>query len=97
MTRSLYQDDDIKGYVKKILDEANLEEITMKTVCKEVYAQFPGHDLTAKKEFIKATVKSVGDPCKSLFSVSSYLQPFALLLAADRHVNRRTPRRKDLN
>ena len=53
------QDDDIKGYVKKILDEANLEEITMKTVCKEVYAQFPGHDLTHKKEFIKATVKSV--------------------------------------
>lgn len=45
--------------MKKILDEANLEEITMKTVCKEVYAQFPGHDLTSKKDFIKATVKSV--------------------------------------
>lgn len=45
--------------MKKILDEANLEEITMKTVCKEVYAQFPGHDLTQKKDFIKATVKSV--------------------------------------
>lgn len=45
--------------MKKILDEANLEEITMKTVCKEVYANFPGHDLTPKKEFIKATVKSV--------------------------------------
>lgn len=62
MTPFFVQDDDIKGYVKKILDEANLEEITMKTVCKEVYAQFPGHDLTHKKEFIKATVKSVGDP-----------------------------------
>ena len=53
------QDDEIKGYVKKILDEANLEEITMKTVCKEVYGRFPGHDLTHKKDFIKATVKSV--------------------------------------
>lgn len=31
----------------------------MKTVCKEVYANFPGHDLTPKKDFIKATVKSV--------------------------------------
>lgn len=80
MTRSLYQDDDIKGYVKKILDEANLEEITMKTVCKEVYAQFPGHDLTAKKEFIKATVKSVGDPCRSL-SLRSVLTYSPLLFS----------------
>lgn len=55
--------------MKKILDEANLEEITMKTVCKEVYAQFPGHDLTSKKDFIKATVKSVrGTLRSSLFS-----------------------------
>lgn len=96
MTSIFVQDDDIKGYVKKILDEANLEEITMKTVCKEVYAQFPGHDLTHKKEFIKATVKSVGDP--DLVQISQFSQPcpVPLLIAADRHVNRRA-RRVDLN
>lgn len=54
-----FQDEEIKGYVKEILDEANLEEITMKTVCKQVYAKYPDFDLTDKKDFIKATVKSV--------------------------------------
>lgn len=52
-------DDDIKNYLKDILSEANLEEITMKTVCKKVYAKYPQHDLTHKKDFIKQTVKSV--------------------------------------
>lgn len=55
----LFQDDEIKSYVKEILDEANLEEITMKTVCKEVYAKYPQFDLSNKKDFIKQTVKSV--------------------------------------
>jgi len=41
------------------LDKANLEEITMKTVCKQVYAKYPDFDLTDKKDFIKATVKAV--------------------------------------
>lgn len=54
-----FQDDEIKSYVKEILDEANLEEITMKTVCKEVYAKYPQFDLSNKKDFIKQTVKSV--------------------------------------
>lgn len=54
-----YQDDDIKKYVKEILDKANLEEITMKTVCKQVYAKFPQFDLSHKKDFIKTTVKSL--------------------------------------
>ncbi|XP_053679610.1 protein DEK isoform X2 [Anopheles nili] len=52
-------EDDIKEYLKEILDEANLEEITMKTVCKKVYAKYPQHDLSHKKDFIKATVKSL--------------------------------------
>jgi protein DEK len=52
-------DDDIKTLLKDILAEANLEEITMKTVCKKVYAHYPNHDLSARKDFIKATVKSV--------------------------------------
>ncbi|XP_053668412.1 protein DEK [Anopheles marshallii] len=52
-------EDDIKEYLKEILEEANLEEITMKTVCKKVYAKYPEHDLSHKKDFIKATVKSL--------------------------------------
>jgi protein DEK len=52
-------DEDIKNYLKDILSEANLEEITMKTVCKKVYAKYPQHDLSHKKDFIKQTVKSL--------------------------------------
>lgn len=56
----ILQDEQIRNYVKEILDKANLEEITMKTVCKQVYAKYPDFDLTDKKDFIKATVKAVG-------------------------------------
>lgn len=56
-------DDDIKKLLKDILAEANLEEITMKTVCKKVYAHYPNHDLSQRKDFIKQTVKSVS--CKT--------------------------------
>lgn len=52
-------DEDIEKLLKDILAEANLEEITMKTVCKKVYAHYPNHDLSLKKDFIKQTVKSV--------------------------------------
>jgi protein DEK len=45
--------------VKKILDGANLEEITMKTVCVKVYAQYPKFDLSDRKAFIKETVRKV--------------------------------------
>lgn len=55
----LFQDEEIKSYVKEILEGANLEEITMKTVCKQVYAHYPDFDLSHKKDFIKSTVKSV--------------------------------------
>lgn len=55
---SRVQDDEIKKYVKQILEGANLEEITMKTVCKQVYSHYPDFDLAHKKDFIKATVKS---------------------------------------
>ena len=55
----ILQDEEIKKYVKQILDGANLEEITMKTVCKQVYGRYPDHDLTHKKDLIKTTVKSV--------------------------------------
>lgn len=31
----------------------------MKTVCEQVYGKYPQFDLSHKKDFIKATVKSV--------------------------------------
>uniref|UniRef100_T1J8V0 Protein DEK n=1 Tax=Strigamia maritima TaxID=126957 RepID=T1J8V0_STRMM len=52
-------DDELKDLIKRILDGANLEEITMKTVCKQVYAKFPEFDLSSRKEFIKSTVRSI--------------------------------------
>lgn len=58
-TVSVFQDEEIKSFVKKILDGANLEQITMKTVCKQVYEKYPDHDLAQKKDLIKDTVKSV--------------------------------------
>lgn len=60
-------DEDIKKLLKDILAEANLEEITMKTVCKKVYAHYPNHDLSQRKDFIKQTVKSVS--CKNPFII----------------------------
>jgi len=50
------------------LEGANLEEITMKTVCKQVYAHYPDFDLTHKKYLIKVTVKSV-----SVFQCDTYV------------------------
>ncbi|KAK7867042.1 hypothetical protein R5R35_005682 [Gryllus longicercus] len=52
-------DEEIKSYVKQILEGANLEETTMKIVCKQVYAHYPEFDLAHKKDFIKTTVKSL--------------------------------------
>lgn len=51
--------DELKNVVKSILDGANLEEITMKTVCKQVYSKYPDFDLSDRKEFIKSTVRSI--------------------------------------
>ncbi|CAH1253542.1 DEK [Branchiostoma lanceolatum] len=50
---------ELKDVVKKILEGANLEEITMKSVCKQVYEKYPEFDLTDRKDFIKSTVKSI--------------------------------------
>lgn len=55
----LWQDAELKVMVKKILEGANLEEVTMKSVCRQVYDNYPDFDLTHKKDFIKETVKSV--------------------------------------
>lgn len=52
-------DEEIKQLVKKILDGANLEEITMKKVIKQVFDDYPEFDLGDKKDFIKSTVRSL--------------------------------------
>ena len=56
--KSAPSNDDIHADVKKILEGANLEEVTMRTVIKQVYAKYPDFDLTPRKEFIKSTVKN---------------------------------------
>ncbi|CAL1536434.1 unnamed protein product [Lymnaea stagnalis] len=51
--------DEVKELVKKILDGADLEKVTMKTVVKQVYAKYPSFDLSDRKDFIKDTVREV--------------------------------------
>lgn len=50
---------DITKVVKDILKKVNLEEVTMKEMCKKVYAKFPNHDMSSKKDLIKSTVKEL--------------------------------------
>nr|XP_022319604.1 protein DEK-like [Crassostrea virginica] len=52
-------DKELKGLIKKILDKANLEEVTMKTVVKQVYSKYPTFDLSDRKDFIKETVREM--------------------------------------
>lgn len=51
--------EEIKRVVKDILDGADLETVTMKTVVKQVYAKYPKFDLSDRKDFIKSTVREV--------------------------------------
>lgn len=52
-------DEELKETVKKLLASANLEEVTMKQICKKVYENYPAYDLTERKGFIKTTVKEL--------------------------------------
>ncbi|XP_072267732.1 protein DEK isoform X2 [Pyxicephalus adspersus] len=52
-------DEEIRETVKKLLAEANLEEVTMKQICKKVNESYPSHDLSSRKKFVKATVKEL--------------------------------------
>uniref|UniRef100_A0A1B6FWA8 DEK-C domain-containing protein n=1 Tax=Cuerna arida TaxID=1464854 RepID=A0A1B6FWA8_9HEMI len=52
-------DEEIKKYLESILNGANLENITMKNVCSDVYEHWKGHDLIKRRDFIKETVKSL--------------------------------------
>ncbi|XP_009699831.1 PREDICTED: protein DEK [Cariama cristata] len=52
-------DEELKETVKNLLANANLEEVTMKQICKEVYENYPSYDLSDRKDFIKKTVKEL--------------------------------------
>lgn len=52
-------DEELKETIKKLLASANLEEVTMKQICKKVYENYPTYDLTERKDFIKTTVKEL--------------------------------------
>merc|ERR1719342_1860330 len=58
-TKSPPSNDEIKQKVEELLKDADLEEVTMKSVCKQIYEMYPGFDLTDRKSFIKETVKSI--------------------------------------
>jgi len=51
--------DEIKKKVEKILDGADLEEVTMKKVCQQIYDLYPGFDITDRKSLIKETVREI--------------------------------------
>ncbi|XP_051871488.1 protein DEK [Pristis pectinata] len=51
-------DEEIKKTVMNLLADANLEEVTMKQICKKVFAVYPDYDLSDKKDFVKNTVKA---------------------------------------
>ncbi|GIY05388.1 protein DEK [Caerostris extrusa] len=57
--RKMPSDEEIKKLVKKILDAADLQQITMKKVIKQIADAYPDCDLSHKKAFIKSTVKSL--------------------------------------
>ncbi|XP_063779301.1 protein DEK [Pseudophryne corroboree] len=52
-------DDELRETVKKLLTDANLEEVTMKEICRKVNEHYPSYDLVSRKKFIKATVKEL--------------------------------------
>ncbi len=54
------QDQDLVDTIKKILEDANLEDLTMKNLCRKVYDTYPQFDLEkTKKDFIRASARQV--------------------------------------
>nr|XP_033790469.1 protein DEK isoform X2 [Geotrypetes seraphini] len=52
-------DEELKETVKKLLASANLEEVTMKQICRKVNETYPRYDLSDRKDFIKEAVKEL--------------------------------------
>jgi len=57
--KSFPSDAELKTVVESLLTGADLETVTMKSVLKDVYAQFSDVDLSLKKDFLKRTVKAI--------------------------------------
>nr|XP_040021145.1 protein DEK isoform X2 [Gasterosteus aculeatus aculeatus] len=49
----------LKETVQRLLEEADLKEMTMKQICQKVSDMYPENDLSSKKDYIKQTVKSL--------------------------------------
>jgi len=52
-------DAELKKVVSAILKDADLEEVTMKSVVRQVYDKYSSFDLSSRKDFIKGTVKEL--------------------------------------
>ena len=50
---------ELEAVARKLLVGADLDSVTMKGVLKDVRDSFPDIDLSAKKDFLKATVKRI--------------------------------------
>ncbi|KAJ8402785.1 hypothetical protein AAFF_G00364570 [Aldrovandia affinis] len=59
MVKKPLTDEQLKDTVKCLLKGANLEEVTMKQICKQVFDKYPDHDLSSRKDYIKQTVKQL--------------------------------------
>jgi len=52
-------EEELEKIVQGLLKGVNLEEVTMKTVLKDVAAKYPDVDLSSKKDFLKSTVRKI--------------------------------------
>ncbi|XP_038057605.1 protein DEK-like [Patiria miniata] len=59
MRKAEPSEDQIEQTIKTFLEKADLELVTMKMVCRKVYETYPDFNLAHKKDFIKATVRSI--------------------------------------
>ncbi|KAJ8353950.1 hypothetical protein SKAU_G00215170 [Synaphobranchus kaupii] len=59
VARKPLTDEKLKETVKSLLKEANLEKVTMKQICKQVFETYPDYDLSSRKDYIKQTVKQL--------------------------------------
>jgi hypothetical protein len=49
----------LRKTIEDIINSANLDKVTMKTVVKDVHDKYPKSDLTDRKDFIKKVVKEL--------------------------------------
>ena len=56
----IVQNDELANTIKQILKDANLEDMTMKNLCRRVYEKFPEFNLEkTRKDFIRSTAREV--------------------------------------